>query len=261
MERRRSWRFYAPSYARILRTFRNGPSLVAAHHRRADCDRAVLWNGDVIENLANRSGFVNTVVEIWGAQGYTSPGFYKPRDGDAILDLGANVGLFSRWVLHQAPRAQIVAFEPFPENVAMLRRNVAGHGSRVTVYPFAVGGRSGESMMTEEDGSISHRLGASGSGPTVKVVTLSEALDLSHSAAVDLVKMDIEDSEHDIFAEPLAPKVLRRVKHFAIEYHDILRPGTLQLLRERLAATHQEVSADHTGQGYGVIRASLKSAL
>jgi hypothetical protein len=121
----RSWSFYAPSYARILRTFRNGPGLVAAHHRRADCDRAVLWNGEVIENLPGRSGFVNTIVEIWGVQAYAAPEFYRPKNDDVIIDLGANLGLFARWALHCAPRARISAFEPFPENVPMLRRNVA----------------------------------------------------------------------------------------------------------------------------------------
>jgi len=255
----RSWSFYAPSYARILRTFRNGPGLVAAHHRRADCDRAVLWNGEVIENLPGRSGFVNTIVEIWGVQAYAAPEFYRPKNDDVIIDLGANLGLFARWALHCAPRARISAFEPFPENVPMLRRNVAAYGATVKVYPFAVGARSGESTMIDGGASISHQLGASGMGPKVKVVTLREALDLTGSSDIDFVKMDIEGSEHDIFAELIEPELLGRIKHIAVEYHDHLRPGTLKLVRERLAPTHREVSVEHSGQGYSLILASLKA--
>ena len=141
----------------------------------------------------------------------------------------------------------------------MLRQNVAAYSATVNVYPFAVGARSGESAMIDGGASISHQLGASGIGPKVKVVTLQEALDLTGSPGIDFLKMDIEGSEHDIFAESIEPELLGRIKHLAVEYHDHLRPGTLKLVRERLAQTHREVSADDTGQGYGLILASLKS--
>jgi hypothetical protein len=140
-----------------------------------------------------------------------------------------------------------------------LRRPLAAYGATVNVYPFAVGGRSGESTMIDGGASISHQLGASGSGPKVKVVTLEEALDLTGSPSIDFLKMDIEGSEHDIFADSIEPELLGRIKHLAVEYHDHLRPGTLKLVRERLASTHREVSIDHSGQGYGLILASLKS--
>jgi hypothetical protein len=43
-----------------------------------------------------------------------------------------------------------------------------------------------------------------------------------------------------------------------MEYHDNLVPGTLDLVRERLSATH-EVEVFPTGErGYGILRAKLR---
>jgi FkbM family methyltransferase len=260
MNRPRSWSYYSPSYARIIRTFRNGVSIVRAHHKRADCSRAVLWNGRSIENVAKDSGIVSTVVEIWGAQSYTTSGFWKPGNDDVILDLGANVGIFARWVLHCAPGARVTALEPYPANFSILQRNVADFAERVTVHECAVGARSERSTMTTAGTSISHTLGGAQNGPAVSVITLADAIGLTRSAEIDFLKMDIEGSERDIFEDSVPEDLMRRIKHLAIEYHDNLRPGTFDLLRARLAPTHQEISIDDSGQGYGLIRASRRSA-
>ena len=42
-----------------------------------------------------------------------------------VLDLGANIGLFSLWVARRWPGARVIAVEPLERNVAALRRNLA----------------------------------------------------------------------------------------------------------------------------------------
>ena len=189
------------------------------HHGRRECDHAMLWNGSSIKNLPNRTGFVDTLVEVWGTHAYSAPGFYEPQNGHVIVDLGANLGLFTRWVLHVAPRANVMAFEPFPENVAMLRQNVAAFPDRVSVYPVAVAAVAGECRMSDGGArSIDHVLGGdSPSGPVVNVITLEEVIALASSEFIDLVKIDIEGSERDIFENPIRQELMRRVRHFAIE--------------------------------------------
>ena len=109
----RSLRYYLPSYASLMREFRNGPSLAWAHYHHGAAEHAVFWDGQDIHNAGTRGGFVDTLVEIFGLCEYTTNGFYTPRDGDVILDIGANIGLFSIWLARQAPRATVLAFEPF----------------------------------------------------------------------------------------------------------------------------------------------------
>ena len=48
---------------------------------------------------------------------------------------------------------------------------------------------------------------------------------------IDFLKVDIEGSEHAVFAAADAES-MRRFQRIAMEYHDQLAPGTLALLRE-----------------------------
>jgi tRNA1(Val) A37 N6-methylase TrmN6 len=50
--------------------------------------------------------------------------------GDVVLDIGANVGLFSLFVLERVPRLQVVAFEPIPQTFAALQENLQAYQPR-----------------------------------------------------------------------------------------------------------------------------------
>lgn len=60
-----------------------------------------------------------------------------------ILDVGANVGQFAVASAKLFPRSRIHSFEPVPECVETLRKNVSGLGN-VTVHPIALGDEKGE---------------------------------------------------------------------------------------------------------------------
>jgi FkbM family methyltransferase len=256
----RSWSYYMRAYGHVCRGFRNGPHLILRHHYRSDCARAVLWNGSELRGPAERTGFVDTVVEIWGNQPYTQR-FYVPRDGDVILDVGANIGLFSVWIAQRAPFARVLAFEPFPENFAALKNNLATCVHDVHSYPFALGPVAGVGCMRDGgERSLDHELTPvvnGGSENITRVVSLEEVVDLAGVSQIDLLKMDIEGSEHDIFAAPLPPVLLRRFRRVAIEYHEHRRAGTLRVIKDRLSATHTICSEEDSGRGYGLLRAAL----
>jgi FkbM family methyltransferase len=259
---RRPWLYYARSYVRVLLAFRNGPNLVLNHHTRSEWNQAILWNGIELRGPAGRGGFVDTLVEIWGEETYTA-GFYTPRDGDVVFDVGANIGLFSVWIARSAPAVRVVAFEPFPENFAALERNLAVCDHDVRRYPFAVGPAPGFGRM--QDGgsrSLDHELVPGrddGAGNLVRVVSLAEAFEMANVDAVDLLKMDIEGGEYDIFAAPLPRTLMRRFRRIAIEYHEHRHAGTLASIQARLSETHSICSIEDSGEGYGILRAVLKS--
>ena len=58
----------------------------------------------------------------------------------------------------------------------------------------------------------------------------------------------------------MCKKDLRRVRRYAIEYHDNIRPGTSELLRQRLGETHELVVRPSPG-GYGMMYGTAKDAL
>ena len=259
----RSFRYYLPCCVNLIREFRNGLPLAWAHHRYGTLAPAVFWNGQSIHNAGGRGGFVDTVVEIFGLCEYTTGGFYTPRDGDVILDIGANIGLFSIWVARQAPRASVLAFEPFVENCDAMRRNLAGWPHHITLWNAAIGATAGHGAIIDGGArSLDHHLAATGgespTGPSVEIITLDQAIRLSGAPRADFVKIDIEGGELDVF-EASDVSVLSKIIRLAIEYHDNIRPGTLQRLRQILSATHDVVRI--SGGEYGILQAMLRPEL
>lgn len=61
--------------------------------------------------------------EIFEEKGYARQGL-EYRDGDVILDVGANTGLFAVYLNQICPRVKYFAFEPIPAVFDVLRQNV-----------------------------------------------------------------------------------------------------------------------------------------
>lgn len=83
-----------------------------------------------------------------------------PKDGIA-LDIGANLGVMTVHLARHVTGGEIIAFEPMPINVAILRRLVATHAlSNVRIEPCALGDREGsvEMVMPVERGAFRHGL-------------------------------------------------------------------------------------------------------
>ncbi len=97
-------------------------------------------------------------------------------------------------------------------------------------------------------------------GPSgIPVIPLAGLFDLAGAEEIDFLKVDIEGSEHDVFAAA-APEVLSRFKRIAMEYHDQLVPGTLELLRSVLSSTHELTIRPSQMAGCGILLARRRSA-
>ncbi|MGB0933179.1 MAG: FkbM family methyltransferase [Lishizhenia sp.] len=71
-----------------------------------------------------------------------------------ILDVGANIGIMSHHLAERYPNDTIHAFEPMPDNLAVLRKVLKKNKlTNVSVYDFAVGDSEGSvKMILPENG-------------------------------------------------------------------------------------------------------------
>lgn len=249
-------------YLSMARHFRNFPALIDAVRTGRTVDYAVMRNGLRFHHPSDRDGLVSVLVETWIEETYTGSGFYSPKPDDVVWDIGANVGVFAIYVAHKSPKCRILALEPFPENFEYLCRNIEANRIRnIEPRQIALGARASAAYMVQVGArSLDHVLRADpGPGVHYQVETcaLEDLLALHHTDRVSLLKVDIEGSEDDVFAAA-SPAVLRRFERIAVEYHDNLRPGTLQLLKDRLVGTHSVDLRPSPVPGCGVIRAALR---
>jgi FkbM family methyltransferase len=156
-----------------------------------------------------------------------------------ILDLGANIGIFTLYAARQAPEARIFSLEPFPATFNRLLATVRDHQleNRVTCMNHALTGSTGIRVMC--DGVIpSQRRSlapteSATSGLQVLGKTLPEVVEQNDLACIDLLKMDIEGSEYEtLLATPSL--VFARISRIALEYHGDSAPYTKDQLFEHL---------------------------
>jgi hypothetical protein len=93
--------------------------------------------------------------------------------------------------------------------------------------------------------------------PSVQVISLDGILEQLNTDRVAFLKMDVEGAEYDAFAAA-SRETIRCFERIAMEYHENLRPGTLDLLRDRLATTHELTIEPTFDRGYGILRANLR---
>jgi FkbM family methyltransferase len=240
----------------LMLHFRNGHTLVQRMRSAEPCDEVVLWDGTRISHPAERGGLLEAVVELWLEHVYTA-GFYRPADGDVIVDAGANVGLFAIQMARQNRRCRVSALEPFAENFKYLEANVGRACPKtVTCCEVALGaGFSKGQMQAVGSRSLDHVLRIESDGANgIPVVPLAGLFDLAHAQEIDFLKVDIEGSEHDVFTAA-SPDLLRRFKRVAMEYHDQIVPGTLELLRRVLSTTHEITVRPSKMEGCGILLA------
>jgi len=137
-----------------------------------------------------------------------------------IVDAGANIGAASLWFARQFPDATVVAVEPDPANVEVLRRNVENHPT-IQVLEAAIGSERGRVELVSGSKSWDVQTVRSESG--VEIVTVDDAFEASGGDAPFIVKIDIEGFEADLFAANLS--WLDQSTVVMIEPHDWMMPG------------------------------------
>jgi len=134
---------------------------------------------------------------------------FQPR---TILDIGANFGLFSLFAAHHCKNAKIHAYEPNPRIFPDAAKNLALISA--TAFQAGVGSRSGLAEIHERGESRLAQTVVSQQG-TIQIIAVRTAIDRIGSV-VDLLKLDCEGAEWDIFQDTQA---FQKVRLIRMEYH------------------------------------------
>lgn len=105
-----------------------------------------LPNGLTVAHL-NRHETEYVYREIFEDRCYLRHGIRLPEAG-TVIDIGANIGLFSLFIRQEAPRASVYAFEPNPKAFRALAANCAAYGPGLHPFNAGVSERRGQATLT-----------------------------------------------------------------------------------------------------------------
>lgn len=179
---------------------------------------------------------IQVVKQVFKTEEYE---FETHQDPKVIVDAGANIGLAAIWFTHRFPDAKIIAVEPERGNFELLKHNVAPY-SNITAVQAALWDKEGSIevrdvgvgnwgfMTGNQDAPDSTLSGTTVSEvEAVTVQTLMQRYNLAH---IDLLKMDIEGAELEVFQTSAA--WLDKVGAMIVELHEGMKPGCTESFRE-----------------------------
>jgi FkbM family methyltransferase len=129
-----------------------------------------------------------------------------------VLDIGANIGLFSLWARHNFPDARIHAYEPNQQALTYALANLKE--ANVTLFSEGVSDEDAtcELIMSESYRGVRTEKIPQGK---IKLAGIGAAIERI-GGELDLLKMDCEGGEWDIFLNRAAFQTVRQIR---MEYH------------------------------------------
>ena len=217
-----------------------------------------LPNGMTIEHF-NEVETAHFYEDIFEHRNYLKHGITL-GDKPCVLDVGANIGLFSLFILSEFPDARVYAFEPAPPNYGLLCKNTQPYRDRFvpfnlglsdaareatfTFYPFSTGMSSFYGDRAEEQdvllGIMRNQIKR---GETqieellprfeelseqrfasrsfvCNLETLSSVVEKHAVERIDLVKIDVQKAELDVL-RGIEDRHWPRIRQVVMEVHDL----------------------------------------
>ncbi|HEY3728970.1 MAG TPA: FkbM family methyltransferase [Solirubrobacteraceae bacterium] len=179
---------------------------------RAQHHRVRFKDGTELTYRLNR-GDVRAIGEVWMSEAYRLPFEIRPRN---IIDVGANIGVASVWLIGRYGGSRVVAVEPAPDNAELARLNLERNRITAEVVQAAIGPRAGTARFGLNSNSTLGRI--EDEGIEVDLVTPQSLVDrFPAQERIDLVKIDVEGAEQELFEGDLG--WLARVDCLVVELH------------------------------------------
>lgn len=174
-------------------------------------------------SVSVQSGGLSTWYEISLLEAYAAVVAQRPQEGSVVIDVGANIGVFSLWAAKLiGMTGRLVAIEPNPVSYPHLQRSLRSVTIPVDSLSVACGEAETNALLHFESGfTVSSSLDPfveADQSVTVQVRrldTILEELGIDH---VDMLKIDVEGAEEAVIRG--ADRILGATDLIAVETTD-----------------------------------------
>jgi FkbM family methyltransferase len=135
-----------------------------------------------------------------------------------VLDCGANIGLSAVWFANLFPKARVLAIEPDPGNIEVLRKNAEAYQNVEVIEGAVWDTPTPVSIKNPDAAAWMFRVGETSTGVPARTIN-----QLSAGGDIFIAKIDIEGAEQAVFRSNT--EWLQKTDMLTIELHDWMFPG------------------------------------
>lgn len=174
-------------------------------------------NEQTIKHFANPNNYADVVLNMFNNDRFYDE-FFRGWDDLVILDIGANIGLFSLYI---QDRAQVVySLEPTTEHYNILCELTKSYSN---IKPLNLALHNKDELIdfyiSDDNSTMNSTVNKYGKKTTVQGKTLYTILNDLNLGRVDFVKCDIEGSEMAAITDETVSSVSDKIKVWSMEVH------------------------------------------
>jgi FkbM family methyltransferase len=177
-------------------------------------------------NVSSSIGGLGPYYEIVHQGIYSPLPDFVPQPGYCVVDVGANIGIYSAWALrHMGDHGSVVSIEPHPRTFSLLMENLRLNG-RTSGNAFQVGCGKEDGILSltfdpREPTMASFRPRSTGSQVDTEVKRLDGLIQQVNPHHIDILKIDVEGWELEVIkgAHGILPRVQRILIEVESESH------------------------------------------
>ncbi len=146
-----------------------------------------------------------------------------PNDS-IIVDVGANIGVYSIFASLQGKNNLIYAYEPMKETFDHLTENIKLNDCKDKIIPFnyAIASKKGKTKIFIADSVTNTIVSSNPNLPSedIETITLEDVIKENNLERIDLLKMDCEGAEYEIFYN-MSEEIFPKIKEIRMEFHGL----------------------------------------
>jgi len=163
---------------------------------------------------------------------------FKKIPPKIIIDIGANVGLFSIYAFANWPHTKIFSIEASPETYEILKINQRKNSAfSWQIFNFAIFDKEGEVSFDDSGLSLGRHISDTTNSTRIPSKRLDNFIstNLQQDIDISLMKVDIEGAEQAVLES--CPDILDRVENLLVEIHPHLcdQTAVINVLREKFS--------------------------